>query len=210
MKLSTELRGILIKKLSKALMEKVTLADFNEAFLFLDQYDKSYKIVPYGIYENPDNLDCLLTTEAGMVFSGWLDLVVSNIKTDFNKGRKLRRNFKTMVNDYHDKLAFNMAAGDIFTICITSLFTGRDLMSLPFYIDLVGDEKLDETLPKLENTLFLLRNYMAGLFFIDVVKEPSYIEKTLEIFIMGSQDDLLWDIVNLALEYNYFVKNNHQ
>jgi hypothetical protein len=204
-KLSTELRGILIKKLSNALMEKVSLADFNEVFLFLDQYDKSYKIVPYGIYENPDNLDTLLTTEAGMVFSGWLDRVASKIEKDFNKGRKLRRLFKTIVQDYHDKIAFNMAAGDIFTISITSLFTGNDLTSLPFYLDLVDQDNLEDKLPKLEYSLSLLRSYMAGLFFLDLVKHPDYVEKTLELFVMGESDTLLTDLVRLASDHNSTV-----
>jgi hypothetical protein len=194
MKLSLGIRDVLVKKLSESLATKLSDVDFNEAFLFLDRCDKMYKILPYGLFENSEYLEKLTETNAGIVFGKWLDKTTRKISTPFNKGRKLVRQFKEIETNYQDSLAFNLSATDIFVVSLTSLFVGYAPTALPFKFPTVDEESVNRTLD-------ILREYLAVIFFIDMVDDDLLIEGIVRLFVNGELDSLIRETMELGLLY---------
>jgi hypothetical protein len=194
MKLSSGIKNVLVKKLSDALMLKMNPESFNEVFIFLDRCDGVLKAVPYGIFENEDNLENLKQTDAGIVFGKWLNKTTCNIEIDFNKSRKLVRQFKSMVSTHQDSLAFNLSANNIFVVSLTSLFV-PDLESVSFDYPVKDTEQFIKCL----NTL---RDYLAAIFFIDLVNDPVVSETIISLFINGDIDSLIERVIELGLIYN--------
>jgi hypothetical protein len=193
MKLSSGIKNVLVRKLSDALMLKMSLESFNEVFIFLDRCDGVLKAVPYGIFENEDNLENLKRTDAGIVFGKWLDKTTCKIEKDFNKSRKLVRQFKDMVATHQDSLAFNLSANNIFVVSLTSLFV-TDLGSLSIDYTVKDTEKFI-------SCLNILRDYLAAIFFIDLVNDPVVSETIVSLFINGEIDTLIERVIELGVIY---------
>lgn len=193
-KFSPGLKNILIKKLTVELEEKMNLAEFNEVFLFLDRCNSILKIGTYGIFEK-ENLIALQDSTSGRIFNQWLDWKTGKIDKDFNKGRKLVRVFKNMVKEHKDVLAFNLGASNYFNISLTSLFVDYNESVLPFTFD-VSDE--DEFKKNLEN----LRDYLASIFFIDMVRDQMVIETIVSVFINEDVGNLIDTMVYQGSLYN--------
>lgn len=195
MKLSNGIKNVLIKKLSEALELKMSISDFNEAFLFLDKCNNVFKIVPYGIFENKENLEMLNKTDAGKVFYKWLNKNTCRIEKDFNKSRKLVRVFKDMVLAYGESLAFNLSVNSIFVTSLTSLFVDFDSNFNPFNLIVEDEERLNKS-------IHMLRQYMAAIMFINLVSDPLVIENLISLFINGKLETLIEDVIAMGVVYN--------
>jgi hypothetical protein len=198
MKISNGIRGVLIKKLSEALIREMSLAHFNDAFLYLDKCNRALKIVPYGIFENEDYTEMLTKTDSGKIFEKWLGKTTGNIKTEFNKGRKLVRVFKELVDSNKDNFAFNLSVNSIFIVALTSLFVQEDNDLLEVFIS--SDDK-----EQLYKTVELLRNYLAAIFFIDMLTDHIVVENVISLFVNGDMDSLIDDVLKFGLIYHVNV-----
>jgi hypothetical protein len=193
MRNSKGVKGILIKKLGEVFISKVSLVQFNEAFLFLDCYNRTVKIVPYGLFEKNFDLDVLKSTDAGVIFYRWLSKKTGNIEKDFNKSRKLVRLFKDIVDEYDRTLVYNLSVSDIFVIPLVAFFTEYTSDKLPFTLPILDADVLNKTLDE-------LRQYLSAIFFIDMISDTSEMEQVISIFINEDDNSLLQKLVNVGLE----------
>lgn len=194
MKISDGIQNVLVKKLSEALRLDLSLAHFNEAFLYLDKCNSSLKIVPYGVFENEEYMKMLERTDAGVIFSLWLEKTTGNISTDFNKGRKLVRIFKDIVETNDKSLAYNLSANNLFTVSLTSLFLSSSEVITP--IDYTPEDIL-----RLDRTLQILRNYLASIFYIDLISDEEAVENLISLFINGDLKNLIDDVIKQGVYF---------
>lgn len=190
MKLTEGLKCLLVNKLSTVLQETVTLAEFNKLFVYLDRHNTNKRIVPYGIFENPENLEILEKSQAGQVFRAWLDIMTCNIPKDFNKSRKLVRQFKDFLHSYQDSLAYNLSVAGIFTATLTLFFIDEDEIEA-----IMPVEDMDRLLQCIE----AIRGYLASIFFLDIITEETSIEALLGIFINTPSEDLIQRVIELGI-----------
>lgn len=194
MRNSSGIKGILIKKLGSTIKAQVSLIQFNEAFLFLDSYNKVHKIMPYGLFEKNFELESIKRTDSGSIFYTWLNSKTGNIEKDFNKSRKLVRLFRDIVTEYDVDLVYNLAMSDIFSVSLVAFFTDYDCGSLPFAIQISDEESLSKTLIK-------IRQYLASIFFLDLLKDSQELEQVLDLFINGNQINLIEELIKEGVRY---------
>lgn len=194
MRNSSGIKGILIKKLGSTIKAQVSLIQFNEAFLFLDSYNKVHKIMPYGLFEKNFELESIKRTDSGSIFYTWLNSKTGNIEKDFNKSRKLVRLFRDIVTEYDVDLVYNLAMSDIFSVSLVAFFTDYDCGSLPFAIQISDEESLSKTLIK-------IRQYLASIFFLDLLKDSQELEQVLDLFINGNQINLVEELIKEGVRY---------
>lgn len=189
MKPNESIKKVLVRRLSESFTSQVSLFDFNDVFLYLDRCNVLLKIVPYGIFENPDNMVNLKKTIAGRCFWLWLDKNTAKIERDFNKSRKLVREFKVILEFYRDILPYNLSVWDIFRVALTSLFIhyGENTK--------FGFEAPNE---KFHFSLNVLREYLSCIFLLDLLL-PDYLDKVLEVFIFSDLHNLFGDLFGLVL-----------
>lgn len=198
MKLTDGMKRILIKKLSDSFEKRVTLAEFNEVFLFLDRWNTAFKTVPYGIFESEEKEYIeplsLEDTQEGVVFNKWLEYKTSNIEKDFNKSRKLIRILKNIITTQHDSLAYNLSANNIFTIVLTAFYIDYDEERVPFKFSVKDVGRFNEVIKE-------LRGYLATLFFIDMVSDNVVIEKIIDLFINGEEEEHIKELIKYGIIY---------
>lgn len=193
MKITGSVRSILVKRLSESLRERMTLSQFNDACIFLDRWNSAFKVVPYGMFEEPEILTRLNKTEAGIMFKKWLDCETGNIEKDFNKGRKLVRVLKTRMDEYLDTLAFNLPANSLLLIAVSSFFVDYDdNQQFPFRYP-VGDETV------FNSVLEDIRKYVAAVLFLDLATEQLLQERVLDILVNSDTEGVIDNLIELGL-----------
>lgn len=189
MKVNTPIKRVFVRRLSESFVSHVSLSEFNDVFLYLNRCNTLLRIVPYGIFENPDNMVNLNKTIAGRCFWLWLDKNTSKIEKDFNKSRKLVREFKDILDLYRDILPYNLSVWDIFRVALTSLFVHYEDINRFGYI--APNERF-------HFSLNVLREYLSCIFLLDILL-PDHLDRVLEVFIFSDLHNLFGDVFNLVL-----------
>lgn len=198
MKITKSVRNMMMLELKKAFEKDVTLREFTEVFMFLDKWNTGTKVVPFNIYKNDEYL-MLTDTPAGIVFNDWLDLKIRPIELNFNKGRKIVRQFKSISSSNPHSLAYTMPQADIFKIVVASLFVEYDERFIPFKFEVKDEKRFSQVMNK-------LRLYVSAIFFIDIVSGQEDVERLLALFINKPKNNLIDYVVAVGL-YSETVKD---
>lgn len=187
--ISGGVKTVLVRKLSNVLQQSITLMEFNELFVHLDRLNSYNRIIPYGVFENEDNFVVLDKTESGRIFKAWLLYTTKNIPKDFNKGRKLVRQFKDYLELYQDVLAFNLSVPHLFMPSLAAFFYVPE--PADFLAPVENEERFYVVLEE-------FRGYLASIFVLDLVSEMGAFESLLDIFINSDDQKLIKSVVLLG------------
>lgn len=187
--ISGGVKTVLVRKLSNVLQQSITLMEFNELFVHLDRLNSYNRIIPYGVFENEDNFVVLDKTESGRIFKAWLLYTTKNIPKDFNKGRKLVRQFKDYLELYQDVLAFNLSVPHLFMTSLAAFFYVPE--PADFLAPVENEERFYVVLEE-------FRGYLASIFVLDLVSEMGAFESLLDIFINSDDQKLIKSVVLLG------------
>lgn len=187
--ISGGIKTVLVRKLSNVLQQSITLMEFNELFVHLDRLNSYNRIIPYGVFENEDNFVVLDKTESGRIFKAWLLYTTKNIPKDFNKGRKLVRQFKDYLELYQDVLAFNLSVPHLFMTSLAAFFYVPE--PADFLAPVENEERFYVVLEE-------FRGYLVSIFVLDLVSEMGAFESLLDIFINSDDQKLIKSVVLLG------------
>ena len=187
--ISGGVKTVLVRKLSNVLQQSITLMEFNELFVHLDRLNSYNRIIPYGVFENEDNFVVLDKTVSGRIFKAWLLYTTKNIPKDFNKGRKLVRQFKDYLELYQDVLAFNLSVSHLFMTSLAAFFYVPE--PADFLAPVENEERFYAVLEE-------FRGYLASIFVLDLVSEMGALESLLDIFINSDDQKLIKSVVLLG------------
>lgn len=192
LKFSSSLKSILVKKLSEAIRERMTIAEFNEASIFLDRWNTAYRVSPYGLFVDPSLVANLDQTNSGLIFKRWLEHETDDIEKDFNKSRKLVRLIKLRSDEYIDSLAFNLPA-NLFGTALTAFFVRYDEdICLPFQFPVADAERFNTVLSE-------ICNYLAAVLLLDLLDTQFSIELILDVMVNTELDTVIDAVIDTGL-----------
>lgn len=183
MKLTKGVKLILVEELGKELERRVSIKDMNVAILFLDRFNSFYKVIAYGVFENPDMYERLHSTQESRLFEKWLDMETGTIPVDYNKGRKLTRLLQNFVKTYQHILPFNFAVEGLFKTVLTSFFVKDTLDDIPFVFSVDEEEEFFEQ-------LYEIRKYLACFFLLEMATDSVTSDAILKTFIQDRDSRL--------------------
>lgn len=196
MKLSINLKRSLYERLCNILMGDLPDDQFNEAVIALERIHGVERIVPYGMFENQEILSRLEKSEPSKVFAKWVDKETKGIPKDKNKGRKLLRQFDSMLSNCSDVLVYTLAVPTVFNSAVMSFFISEE--------EDYGDFVLIPDKGRFNTSLRKIRNYMACIFVVEMVSDTRSIESLLSLFINSPDEELINQVIQLGLWYQDF------
>lgn len=200
MKLTDGARSIFYQRLTNILLSKCSESELKEMFFHLTVWNDSYKVIPYGLYEDGvvvNYTDIMPTTE-GKMFSFWLDFHTCNIEKPFNKSRKVTRLMKDLTENRLSLVKSNLSLADTFHSLLSSFFIDFEQSRVPINFTPNNFERGIEVLG-------YVRTYLSLILYIEVLSNPSEIERTLYLFV-NTPDEYLYE--DLSNELNIFLNDN--
>ncbi len=197
-KLTPKLKGVMYKKLCEATVTKLTADQFNSLYVVLEQINTQYRIVPHGAFENDEYMLNLEKTKAGIVFKKWVTQTHANVQKDSNKGRKFRREIVDFVKRFGDTLPYSMWLPNIFTASLVSLF----MEDITDYGSVIDVERSDD----LNDGLDTMRNFLASIFFVELVSSPIMAETLIGVFMQYDGQELVKRVLELGSLYDLKVQ----
>lgn len=158
MKIGNMIKKGVYTKLASAVEHKITLREFTDVFLFLDDLQTIGKIIPYRLFENRA---MLRNSNSGLIFDAWVEAHTGNIEKDFNKGRKLVRVLKDKILKNDDTLPFNLVSESVFLTMLRVFLLESSYMTV------------NNKSPEFSKNLGVIRDYMTAIFVAELLFESE-------------------------------------
>lgn len=194
MKFTDGNKTIFIKKLTTLFTGRVSSREFNEVFLFLAQWNNAYRTVPYGVFEEKEDVEFMEVYPSGQLCKIVVEESTANIPKSFNKSRKLVRSVEDIVEKHGLNLAYTLGTNNFFKDALTCFFVEYDEAKLPFPYDVEDIDRFNAVLGE-------LRSYLACILYLDMLNEVGYVADILDLFVNGNEDTLIEDLIEYGLTH---------
>lgn len=183
MKITTAMKDVMIDKITRSLISKVSLDDFNSIFYELNLHHSKTKLFPYTVFKaNSSLLDGVgVDVEDSKLdnsFVLYIEDITSNVVTSFNRGRKLAKVLKNIQLNYGDILPYNLCSPSAIVVLLY-LFTDRAMV--------LSDIKYQVMTSK----VYYLKKYILLLLYIDNLRVKDKIDSILIEFLKRDTFNIL-------------------
>ena len=183
MKLSNEIRNLMLDKLTTEYKSKVGLVEYNELMIILEVWNSSYKIIPFALFDTFENITHCGGVEEDFLKT-WLIEKTSNIDDDFNKSRKVIRLWQKIVDVSLGNFAYTLNAYKVFETAFGVFYLTDSLDNLPINF------KPSDT-DKLRDALIQTRKYLISKLVLDTFSTGKGVDDLLRVFLKDDDMSLL-------------------
>lgn len=183
MKLSNEIRNLMLDKLTTEYKSKVGLVEYNELMIILEVWNSSYKIIPFALFDTFENITHCGGVEEDFLKT-WLIEKTSNIDDDFNKSRKVIRLWQKIVDVSLGNFAYTLNAYKVFETAFGVFYLTDSLDNLPINF------KPSDT-DKLRDALIQTRKYLISILVLDTFSTGKGVDDLLRVFLKDDDMSLL-------------------
>ena len=183
MKLSNEIRNLMLDKLTTEYKSKVGLVEYNELMIILEVWNSSYKIIPFALFDTFENITPCGGVEEDFLKT-WLIEKTSNIDDDFNKSRKVIRLWQKIVDVSLGHFAYTLNAYKVFETAFGVFYLTDSLDNLPINF------KPSDT-DKLRDALIQTRKYLISILVLDTFSTGKGVDDLLRVFLKDDDMSLL-------------------
>lgn len=183
MKLSKEVRNLMLDKITAEYKEKVGLVEYNELMIILEVWNSSYKIIPFALFDTFDNIVSRGGNEEDFLKT-WLIEKTSNIEDVFNKSRKVIRLWQKITDNSIGHLAYALNTYKVFETAFGVFYLDEGLKDIPINFEPSDRDKLQQAI---EQT----RKYLVAVLVLDTFSSGQGVDALLRVFLQVDGGSLI-------------------